>query len=121
MTAKKILIIDDDAELCDELSDIVAGEDYLVETVTDSARGLALIKKNIYNLVILDFKMPNLTAVDILKEVKEKNIKTKFIIVSGRPFLEAAIKKENLLDMVSAIISKPFNPETLLQIIANSI
>lgn len=115
MQDKKILIIDDDAELCEELAELIRGEGYCVEATTDSVRGNGLIKINSYAIVILDFKMPNLTACEILKGVKTKNSETKFVLISGKPFIENLIEKENLSGLVETVISKPFDTEMLLK------
>lgn len=120
MDIKRVLIIDDDAELCEELQEILGDEGYDVEATTDSVKGAGLIDKDNYDIAILDFKMPHLTAVDILKQVKIRGRKTKFLLISGRPFIEKTLKEEGLSELVSGIINKPFNADVLLEKIKNS-
>lgn len=120
MDTKRILIIDDDVELCEELQQILGDEGYDVEATTDSIKGAALINEDNYDIAILDFKMPHLTAVDILKQVKIRGRKTKFFLISGRPFIEKALKEEGLSGLVSGIINKPFNVDILLEKIKDS-
>jgi len=120
MESKRILIVDDDAELCDELAEVIREEGYTVETTTNSVHGAGLIKKKWYDVVILDFKMPDMTAVDILKEIKGTDPRPTFILLSGKPFVEELIKQENLSGMVDAVFSKPFDYALFLRKIRES-
>ena len=81
----KILIIDDDKELCDGLIEVLSGEGYLVNAEYDGLKGKEAVEKGGYDLLLLDLKLPGLNGLDILKKIKEKNIRIKIIIVSGRP------------------------------------
>jgi len=115
MSKKRILIIDDDAQLCEELAEILKCEGFEVETATDSLIGAGLIKRNNHNIVILDFKMPNLTAVDLLKQARAGNVKARFFLISGRPFIDKTIEEEGLSGMIEAVIGKPFDCGVLLE------
>ena len=59
---KKILIVDDDEEICEEFSEILKGQHYLVETAFDGLKASAMIVKGEYDLVILDLKLPGLSG-----------------------------------------------------------
>lgn len=113
--AKRILIIDDDAELCEELAEILRGEDYAVETASDGFQGQELVRRAGYDIVILDYKMPGLNGIDVLKFIRDNNIKTKVFLSSGRPFIVKVLKSENVLSLVTAIIIKPFDIKILLK------
>jgi DNA-binding NtrC family response regulator len=111
----KILLVDDDAELCEEMKEILQSEGYSVETSSDGKRAESLIKNNIYDVVILDFKMPGLNGVDILKEVKETRPTTKVFIITGKPFIEKYLEEEKLTDFVAGYMNKPFEVEKLIE------
>lgn len=119
MPSKNILIVDDDMEFCDELAEALKEEGYCPECVSDPVKGEGLIMNGAYNTVLLDYKMPFLTGIDILKKLKAKNIKRRIFIVTGRPFVDQMLRKEKLQDMISGVISKPVNFEELLQEIKN--
>ncbi len=68
--AKKILIIDDDKELCEEMAEILKGEGYDVSTAFDGLAGKKLIEENHYNLLLLDVKLPDINGLDILKSMR---------------------------------------------------
>jgi len=113
MDKKRILLIDDDKELCEELGELLESEGFSATCVTNAAKGEALIKTGNFDIVIMDYKMTGLTGVDILKKLKNKNIKSNIILVSGRPFIEKTLVEEDLEGMVRYVITKPINFEEL--------
>ena len=115
MAAKRILIIDDDIELCEALIIFFKDEGHFAECARDSVKGETLIRDGNYNIILLDYKMPLPGGIDILKNLKADNIRKRIFIISGRPSVKQALKEEEVSDMVSGIITKPFNLETLLE------
>ena len=118
---KKILMIDDDEELCEETAEILTDEGYRVTTAFDGLGGKRLVEKYDYDILILDVKMPGLSGLDILESVKEQNKELKVIILTGRPLgtnLEedrgCRDKEETTLKLADGIISKPFDIGILL-------
>lgn len=119
--AKKILLVDDDTELCEELSEILRDEGYLVRVVSDGKEGKKEIERFDYDLLILDFKMPGLNGIEILKQIKGKSPACKFFLISGKPHLERTIEEEKLTHLVDGIMQKPFDVESLLQAISSAL
>jgi DNA-binding response OmpR family regulator len=115
VAAKRILIIDDDKELCEELTESLSYEGYSAKFAEDAVKGEALIRSDRYDIVLLDFKMPVLTGMDILKKLKADNIRKPIFLFSGRPSVEKALKEADLLGMISGVITKPISFEILLQ------
>jgi len=62
---KKILIVDDDEEFCEEMSEILADEGYYVEQLFKGVKVIKLLKENKYDLVFLDMKMPGISGFEI--------------------------------------------------------
>jgi len=114
MTSRKLLLIDDDAELCEELADILREYGYKVKIAPDAFKGETLLVSGRFDLAVLDYKMPGLTGVEILKRTSNSTVKTVILLVSGRPFMEKLLETENLSGRVSAVLYKPFAPEDLL-------
>jgi DNA-binding response OmpR family regulator len=112
---KRILIVDDDSELAEELAEILREEGYWVENVSDSSLGSSLIKEKKYDIYLFDYKMTGLNGIDLLKKVKEKDPRVPVFIVSGRPFVEKLLKEENVHSLVSGVIKKPFDVQELLK------
>ncbi|MFB0526821.1 MAG: response regulator transcription factor [bacterium] len=118
---KKILMIDDDEELCEETAEILQDEGYRVTTAFDGLIGKRLSEKYDYDLLILDVKMPGLDGLHILKSVKEQDNELKVIILTGKPLSKNLqeersyeSKEEEILGLADGIISKPFDIEVLL-------
>ncbi|MEW5895837.1 MAG: response regulator [Candidatus Omnitrophota bacterium] len=115
MTAKRILIIEDDLDLAENMSDALTLEGFYVECSNDAPLGEKLIRSGNFDIILLDHKMPVLTGTEILKQLKADHIKKRIFIISGRPSIEQILKEENVFDMVSGIIDKPINFEALLE------
>lgn len=113
----KILIVDDDIELNEELSEILQDNGYSVESSVSAIEGEALINKNTYDLYLLDYKMTGLTGVDLLRRIKKKHPESRVVIISGRPFIENILKEENVYNLTTRVIKKPFEIDGLLQTI----
>lgn len=107
-------MIDDDVELCQELSEILKDEGYQVETAGDGRAGINFLTRGDYDLVILDYRMPSLSGMEVLKFVKKRGISSRIFLVSGRPFIEKLIKEEGLSDQVACVMNKPFDIKALL-------
>jgi len=118
---KRILVLDDDEELCEEITEILIDEGYRVTTAFDGLRGKRLVEKYDYDILILDIKMPGLSGLDILESIKGQSKEVKVIILTGRPLSkelqEGSIckdKEEKILRLADGIINKPFDIEVLL-------
>ncbi len=120
MAIKRILIIEDDVELSEALADFFKDEGYFAECAQDSVKGEALIRDGGYDIILLDYKMPLQSGIDILKKLKADNIRKRIFIISGRPSTETSLKEEDVSDMVRGIITKPINLENLLETIKNA-
>lgn len=119
MSNKKVLVVDDDKILCDGIAYILHDEGYIVHNTSEPVEAVDLIIKQEFDLAIFDYKMSNITGVDLIKMIKGKNIKTKIIMISGRPFIEKILAEEKISHLVETVITKPFDINTLLDKIKN--
>ncbi len=112
---KRILIIDDDKELCEELSEILEEDGFNVDYALTPADGESLLKADNYDIILLDFKLPQMSGIDFLKKVKKELKNKKVFIISGSLSIKNLIKEQNLSSLVSGVFAKPFDINTLLQ------
>jgi DNA-binding NtrC family response regulator len=77
----RILVVDDDSSIrkvmCQEL------EEYNVGTAVDGLRGLELYKSGEFDLIVTDLKMPNMSGMELLAEIKLIDPDAKVIVISG--------------------------------------
>jgi len=66
MTQKKILVIDDEKNICLTMSIALQKNGYSADTAANGMEAFKLIEKNDYNLVITDLKMPGMDGIEIL-------------------------------------------------------
>jgi len=107
----KILIIDDDDELCELVSEYLDVEGFDVEAVHDGDSGLTKATENEHDLVILDVMLPKKNGFDVLKELrKTSNIPVLMLTAKGED-MERIVGLENGAD---DYMPKPFNPRELV-------
>lgn len=114
MAKKRILIVDDDSELGEELAELLEAEGYFTERAADGRRGNELIRNNFYDIYLLDFRIEDMTGLDLLREIRSNGRQAAVFLVSGKPGLAAALEKAELAGAVDGIIEKPFTPQSLL-------
>ncbi|MBN2372617.1 response regulator [bacterium] len=117
-TAKRILVIDDDPNICVTLQDILKAEGYLIwvrESAVQAFQELDSIKPD---LILLDIRLPIIDGIDFLHIIKNKGNPAKVIIMTG--FND--VSKERAIFMgATNYIRKPFHVEIIKEIIANAV
>src|SRR5258708_5604789 len=92
----KLLLIDDDEELCEELKELLDAEGFIVDIALDGLKGLQYLQKRQYQIIILDLKLPGLNGYEVLKNIKKTNKLLKVMILSGRPLGDPLLKEHGL-------------------------
>jgi DNA-binding NtrC family response regulator len=112
--AKKssILVVDDEDALRTVLSGELTNEGYDVRTAADGDEAIGELQKNLFDLVLLDIKMPRMNGFEVLKFVKEKHGKTKVVMLTGFADLKNAIESKKL--GADDFVSKPYDLVDLL-------
>lgn len=119
----RLLIIDDDEELCIELGEVLKEEGFGVDVVFDGHQGLEQFKEGQYDIVILDLKLPGLNGYAVLREIRKMAKPIKVLVLSGRPLgkplmQEEGVSKdeeEKILSMADTVMNKPFMVEDFIQ------
>jgi len=108
---EKILVIDDDENIRRMLSKSLEADDYAVETALNGEEALDILETENFSLIMLDLKLPGRDGVEILEEIRERNINTPVLIITGFGSIESAVKvmKLGAIDY----LEKPFNPEQI--------
>lgn len=116
--AFRILIVDDNRELREILGEYLKGEGDLIEGASNGKEALIKHKLTPYDLIITDLNMPELTGIELIKEVAILGGVTEFIIITGYASLDTAIEaiKIGAFDY----IVKPFRMEELKVVVKNA-
>ena len=122
---KRILVIDDDVEYCNEIQDILMDEDYHVLCAHEGQTGLQVLDSQPIDLVLLDLKLPELSGFDLLPAIKKIQPDVKVIIITGylkypdndnQSVTTNAIRHSRLA-LADACFYKPFDVARLLSTI----
>lgn len=108
----RILIVDDEQILLDQLREVFEDQHYMVETALDGDEALDKLFDNPIDLIILDIMLPKKDGLSVLREIRQEGIKTPVLMLTARGETEDKIKG---LDMgADDYLAKPFSPEELL-------
>jgi CheY-like chemotaxis protein len=108
---KRILIIDDDADVLEILRDILQNEGYVVETAKTGKVALEKAQNSLFDVALIDINLPDMLGMDVLKNLKNKYPSMKDIIITGNATLQNTIDAVNL--GASAYILKPIDVEKI--------
>lgn len=110
----KILIADDEKEAAELIKKWLARRGYNADLAFDGEKALELIKLNKYDLVFVDHNMPELTGLELIKYIKENNLNTKTVMITGYPAIEGSVVKYLGAD---EYLTKPFKMKEIEDII----
>jgi DNA-binding NtrC family response regulator len=84
--------VDDEQGLCAGIQEALRREGYLVDAATDAQRALALASGKLYNLVISDIRMPGMSGMELLTQVRARSRDTLFILMTAYGTVENAVE-----------------------------
>ncbi len=111
----KILVVDDEAIVRVSCKRILEPEGFPVDVASDGYEALELIKKNSYDIIITDLKMPKMDGLEVLHWIKENSPSSKVIVITG--FSTPEIAEKSVSAGAIRYLEKPFTPETLLEVV----
>ncbi|HNW39821.1 MAG TPA: response regulator [Candidatus Omnitrophota bacterium] len=89
----KILVVDDEPPVRDLLEDLFKKEDCVPVTCGSGEEALALLKKETFDVVLLDIKLSGISGLDVLKDIREKYSDLPVVMITGFGFDEELIGK----------------------------
>ncbi|HUT77712.1 MAG TPA: response regulator [Polyangia bacterium] len=111
----RILIVDDDKEICDYMETFLSRDGFAVKTLTSPQAVEDEIRSGKYHLLVLDLMMPKIDGIELLRRIRKVDSDIAVIIFTGYPSLETAVQSMKL-DAVD-YIKKPFDPEEFRTVI----
>ncbi len=111
-SAGSVLIVDDEAAIRESLQTLLEFEGYSVEVAIDGAEGLTRIAEHPFDLVLLDFAMPERNGIEVLRELRERDAELPVIMITAYGTVENAVNA--MQSGATNFIQKPWDNEKLL-------
>jgi len=83
-TARRILVIEDDREMIDLLTMHLVAEGYQVDAAADGVAGLRAFQAGSYGMVLLDWMLPSMSGIDVLREIRSLDTRTPVLMLTAR-------------------------------------
>jgi DNA-binding NtrC family response regulator len=110
-----ILVVDDDIDTCRNLSDILTDLGYRVQTAHEGVTALELVRKNHFDMALLDLKMPGMDGLTLYREIKKLRAGTVAIIVTA--YASSTVAEEALTAGIWQVLAKPIDFSKLLSLV----
>lgn len=107
-SARRILLVDDEANVCSALRRSLSREGYQIETCTNPVEALDKMKATPFDLVISDHLMPEMTGLEFLKRVRDRFPEAVRIILTGHADMQTAIDAINQGE-IYRFLTKPWD------------
>lgn len=115
MNKKRILIVDDDEMQLRKYQSILKEEGYLVETALNGTQALEKFSENVFHMVVLDIKLPDIMGDEVAREIRKRDDKVLMVMITGYPTLQKGIDALEL--GILDILVKPVAVDELLDVI----
>jgi DNA-binding response OmpR family regulator len=115
MAGKRIIVVDDEQEIIDLLSEVLSAHGYTVDSAVNADGALELIRTNIYDAAILDFNLPDMNGVMLHRQIRQMDEE-----LAGRSlFTSGLLQSDDNMGYYSAysvgFIAKPFDVQDVLE------
>lgn len=107
----KILIVDDDRDLCTMLVDGLSLKGHILQTAADGSEALDLVRRQVFDLALIDIWMPKLNGIELLGELRDLAPEMPVVIITVRPTYETAVQA--LRGGAFDYVEKPFTLNAL--------
>ena len=108
----RILVVEDEEVIADAIATKLRAEKYEVDTCFDGEEGLDKALDDIYDLIMLDIMLPKTDGLTILREIKERGIRAKVVMLTAKSSLDDKLK--GFETGANDYVTKPFHIEELV-------
>lgn len=109
----KFLVVDDEPDVVDSVSELFTLRNYTVVTATSGTKALEQMKKENPNIIILDIRMPDISGIEVLKEIKKNYPKARVIMLTGVE--DESVKNQAIGLGANGYLTKPYSYSELLE------
>ncbi len=109
----KILIVDDDRDICEYVQMLLQQYGYKVDALTDPSRVIDALRGKHFHMVILDLMMPKISGIELLNRIREMDNDIAIVVFTAHPSIDSAVA--SLQQNVSDYVKKPFDVDEFAQ------
>lgn len=111
--AEKVLLVDDEKDFLDAMAVRMEARDMVVVTASSAQDAIGIIEKDSFDAIILDYQLPGMDGLNILKQIKNRRPESRIILLTGFATIE---KKEEAMKMGALdLLEKPVDLHVLSQ------
>ncbi len=107
----KVLLIEDDVKLLKSIKEGLKKQGFRVDTATDGEEGLYLAQNSKYDVLIVDWMLPKISGIDLIKTIRKGKIATPVLILTAKGDVEDKVEG---LQVADDYLTKPFDFEELI-------
>ena len=107
----KILLVEDDKKLAKLIEEGLKKQNFRVDVAYDGEEGLYLAKNNQYDVMIIDWMLPKLSGIELIKKLREENIYTPALILTAKSDIDDKVEG---LSVADDYLTKPFDFDELI-------
>ena len=115
----KILIVDDDANMRESVSDNLEVEGYETAQASSAAEAVAQVKKTDFDVILMDYNLTDGTGIDAIQQIRLINSESQILMITAHASLDTALKA--IQESVDDFLTKPVNFDQLKRAIAKSL
>lgn len=115
----RILVVDDEQDICDYLKLVLNKEGYEVTTCTDPTQVIDLLKQSDYHLVVLDMQMPVRNGTQVLEDIRKIDTDIAVVVATAFPNVDTAVA--SLRAQASNYVRKPFETSEFLSVVREAL
>lgn len=116
MAKERILVVDDEQGIREDLNEFLSDQGYQVDLAEDGSKALKAFEQESYAVVFMDIRMPGMDGIETLRRMKKAKPEAKIVIITGIPDEETFERAASVLDgTIDGFIAKPFKPDDLIQ------
>lgn len=114
----KILIMDDEPQILKLLETYLTMLNHQVITTVDGQRGLELFLQtpDVFDLIIMDFKMPGLDGISVVFRLKDEGYEIPVVFMTGHGMADKKVESQNL--KIVGVLDKPFDLKCLSKVVS---
>jgi DNA-binding NtrC family response regulator len=109
--SEKVLLVDDEKEFLDIMSERMEARGMTVKTADSADQALAMLEKESFDAIVMDFKMPGMDGIQALKNIKSQKPELQIILLTGYATVEKTVEAMKI--GATDLLEKPADLESL--------